>query len=415
MFRKTLRMFKKDGFPFYGWIIVLASFLAMLVVGIVMVFGVFIEPLTQEFGWSRANISLAFSLSFLLSTFLAFPSGRMSDKYGIRKMIMIGAALTGSGFLLCSQVSSLAQLYFSFSLIGIGASTLYVPPVSTIARWFVKRKGLATGMAVSALSIGIAFFSPLTELFIGKFGWRSTFLIFGIFVISILSISSLLMKREPSEVGSAPYRGVRKTTNFQIESRAEGYNIKEAMRRRSFWYIYLILIFAHIALFAVVVHVVPHAIKLGIKKFPASTALALLGVCSVLARIIGGEISDRIGVVNLLTIFLGVQTISTFALLGSTGVWSIYLASAALGTGWGGWAAIYPLRVSGFFGTKHLGPILGIFETGVGTGGMIGPYLAGYIFDVTGGYRMAFLFGGFMVVLAMVLSVLLRKEAELGC
>jgi hypothetical protein len=126
--------------PFYGWIVVLASFLSLLVVGLIYSYGVFVDPLTQEFGWSRSSISLAFSISIFLST-LSLPFGRMSDLYGVRKVVAIGAALSGGGLLLASQISSLAQFCLSIGIAGVGISALYVPPVSAISRWFNKKKG----------------------------------------------------------------------------------------------------------------------------------------------------------------------------------------------------------------------------------------------------------------------------------
>ncbi|MEM2890868.1 MAG: MFS transporter, partial [Candidatus Hadarchaeum sp.] len=176
---------------FYGWIVVLASFLSMLVVGLIYSYGVFIKPLTQEFGWSRASISLAFSISILLST-MSLPLGRMSDIYGVRKVIMIGAVLTSGGLLLSSQISSLVELCIWIGITGFGISALYVPAVSAIARWFEKGKGMATGFAVSALSGGMALFPPVIGILIENFGWRTTFLILGIIVFLLLSASSFL-------------------------------------------------------------------------------------------------------------------------------------------------------------------------------------------------------------------------------
>lgn len=410
MFRKILSMPKIGGFPFYGWIIVLASFLAMLVVSMIYVFGVFIESLTQEFGWSRADISLAFSVSYSLLTFLAVLSGKMADRYGIRKVMGIGTALTGAGFLLCSQVSSLAQLYLFFGIIGAGGSTLYVPPASTILRWFVRRRGLAIGVAITAFGIGMSFFPPLTEIMIREFGWRATFLIYGIFVLVILSISSFLMKQEPNKGGPTPFGEVKRTTDFQTTGRANDYTLREAVLTRSFWLIYSLFLLAHVSLLMITVHIIPHAIDIGIVGVHAAAALTFLGVCSILGRIAGGWALDRIGAVNMLTISLITHAIFASVLLGSTGIWSIYLVSAGIGFGYGGWAAAYPAIPAEFFGTKHLGSILGFLDTSVGIGGLTGPYLAGCIYDITNSYHTAFLLGACVMAIAVVLSAVLRKE-----
>lgn len=407
MFRKSLHLLKINGLPFYGWIIVLASFLAMIVVSMIYVFGVFIEPLTQEFGWSRSSVSLAFSICYLLLTFSAILSGSMTDRYGIRRVMSVGTLLTGASLLLCSQVSSLAQLYLYFGILGVGASTLYVPPASTITRWFVRRRGLAMGIAFSAFGIGMSFFAPLTEMMIREFGWRSTFLTYGISTLSILSISSLLMKQEPSEAVLTRYGRVE--ADFQTRGKAGDYTLREAVGMKLFWYIYLVFLFVHISLLMFTVHVVPYAVDMGIMGIRAATALTFLGVCIIPGRIAGGWVTDRIGMLNTLAIFLIIHAISAFCLLGSTGEWSIYLVSAGFGIGYGGWGAVYPLMVGGFFGTKHSGSILGVLDTGVGTGGAVGPYLAGYIFVITGSYHAAFLLGAGSAVMAVILLFLLRR------
>ncbi|MBC7219329.1 MAG: MFS transporter [Hadesarchaea archaeon] len=390
---------------FYGWIVVLASFLSMLVVGLIYSYGVFVKPLTQEFGWSRASISLAFSISILLST-MSLPLGRMSDLYGVRKVVAIGAVLTGGGLLLSSQISSLVEFCICIGIAGFGISALYVPPVSAIARWFEKGKGMATGFAVSALSGGMALFPPVIGILIESFGWRTTFLILGIVVFLILSISSFLIRHEPKALGLAPHGADEAVKN---EIRVE-FDLRTAARKKPFWYIYLVMVFTHISLFLVTVHVVPHAIGLGIDEITASTALTLLGICSMLARILGGVASDKLGTANLFTLFLAIQSISTLLLFKSVDIWTIYAAMSLMGIGFGGWIAIYPILVRGFFGTKYLGSILGTFDSGVGLGGLIGPYLGGLIFDNIRNYDLAFLLSGTICALAVVASALLRKN-----
>ncbi|MGQ9788684.1 MAG: MFS transporter [Candidatus Hadarchaeaceae archaeon] len=392
---------------FYGWIVVLASFLSMLVVGLIYSYGVFVKPLTQEFGWSRASISLAFSISILLST-MSLPLGRISDLYGVRKVVAIGAVLTGSGLLLSSQISSLVEFCICIGIAGFGMSALYVPPVSAIARWFEKGKGMATGFAVSALSGGMALFPPIIGILIESFGWRSTFLILGIIIFLLLSISGFLIRHEPKTLGLAPYGEHNTVKN---ETRVE-YGLRSAMGKKPFWYIYLVMLFTHISLFLVTVHIVPHAIGLGIDEIKASTALTLLGICSMLARILGGMASDKLGTANLFTIFLALQSISTFLLLKSGDIWTIYSAMSLMGVGFGGWIAIYPLLVRSFFGTKYLGSLLGAFDSGVGLGGLIGPYLGGLIFDNIRNYELAFLLSGVICTLAVVSSALLRRKRK---
>jgi len=350
----------------------------------------------------------AFSIYFVLFTLPAFVMGRMCDKYGIRKVTAFGAILTGIGLTLCSQISSLVQLYLCFGIIGLGISTVFVPSTSTVSRWFVKKRGIAVGIAVTASGFGMFIFSPLTEISVTNLGWRSTFLIYGFFTLVTLFISSLLFKQDPSEVGLLPY-GCDGTTSSKNLKENEN-SATDVMRRRSFWYLYLIILLAHVSYFMFSVHIVPHAIRLGISSIAAATALTIAGIFNMPAKIAAGLIFDKFKSTNLLAFFLAIQTISAFILVISNNVWLIYLASAIMGAGYGSWTVVYTITLSELYGTKNLGLIFGIQDSGVGIGGIIGPYLAGYIFDINGSYHPAFLFGAVMMTLTVFFAIMLHKK-----
>ncbi|MEM3515025.1 MAG: MFS transporter, partial [Candidatus Hadarchaeum sp.] len=316
---------------------------------------------------------------------------------------ILGAVLVSAGYFFAGRVRSLMELYLSFTFIGIGSSTLYVPPVPTIARSFDKQQGLATGIAITALSFGLVFFSPLAQILIRDFGWRSTFLIFGASIAVILMVSILLMIENPD---------VKEFSKVSSENAEKSIDcdVKEAMRRRPFWYFYLTLALASFGVFAITVHIVPFAIKNGVEEFQASIALFLVGIFSILTRILGGWMAEKLGVVKMLIIFLCVQAISTFGLLISGGTLFVYLVASGIGIAWGGWAAAYPVTLRKFFGTKNLGAIMGAYELGIGMGGMAGPAIVGYIFDIFNTYALAFLLCGFIDTLAILISILLKRS-----
>ncbi len=399
---------KKASHVFYGWIIVMASFLAMFVFGTLNVLGVFIEPLTQEFGWSRANISLAFSIYSLMFTLPAFITGRICDKYGIRKVTALGAILTGSSLLLCSQVSSLIQLYALFATMAFGISTAFVPATTTISRWFVKKRATAIGIALTASGFGMFIFSPLTEIFITNFGWRATFLIYGLFAMITMAISGLLFKQDPGEVGLLPY-GCGNADSLNIDKTKE-IGVGDLVKKKSFWYMYLIMFVTHVSYFMFTVHIVPHAIDLGVSGIAAAAALTFAGIFNIPAKIVAGVIFDRFKGINLLALFLAIHTLSAFTLVISNDMGLIYLTSAIMGFGYGCWTVVLTVTISEFYGTRNLGFIFGFLDSAVGIGGMLGAYLAGYIFDITGAYFLAFSFSALLMVSTLVFSILLRRE-----
>ena len=401
-----------NGRVYYGWVVVFATFLAMLVVSLpVYTFGVFIDPLTEAFGWTRANISGAVSIFQLLVGLLAFGFGRLSDRYDIRFVMVVGLVLIVVSFLACSRVNSLLHLYLTFAGLGIGSSALYVPMTSTVAGWFERRKGLAVGLAVTAFGVGMALFSPLLEMSISNFGWRNTFLLSGAFSLFLLLVAIILMRDPPedpvlSKSGEAGREGETKKTGPGDMTPGE------AVKTRSFWLTYFSLLFAYVSAFFVTTHIVPNALQVGINSFYAATLLTVIGAFNVIGRLFGGLASDEFGVTRALTILFAVQALSLFLLANLANLWSLYSVALMFGLSYGGWAIILPVITNDFFGRSHSGQIMGLFETVTGVGGALGPYFAGYIYDLTGRYTLAFLIAGVITVVGVVLTVFLRKYSR---
>ncbi len=399
---------------FYGWIVVIAAFLAILVSSIrSYAFGVFIEPLHQEFGWSTAPISLAYSISLLLTSFTAIISGKLSDKYGVRKVMTLGMILVTTGFLFTSQVYSLYQLYLCFALVGVGASAFYVPATTTITRWFDKKKGIAIGITVSALGIGMAFFPPALERIIYHIGWRYTFVVMGFISFTLLSISIYLIRGSPKEMGLNP-----DGTEAEEDPKSGGRSTKnsltllEAFKTRRFWIIYFMFMVAQFSAMLVTVHIVEYSRNVGIPSFFAAATLTAIGIANIIGRIFGGWSSDKIGVIKGMMIFFAFQCLALFLLPMADILYFLYAVAILFGLAFGGWVMIYPVIVSEFFGTEHSGEILGVLGTVAGIGGAIGPYFAGYVVDVTGRYDTAFLVGGIMTFLAFLLAVALFFDVQ---
>ncbi|MFO8109929.1 MAG: MFS transporter [Thermoplasmata archaeon] len=382
---------------YYGWFIVLGAFLALLISSIrVYSFGVFIEPLTQEFGWSRAPLTLGFSISLFVTSFFGIIAGRWSDKYGVRKLMAAGTVLIAAGFLLSSRIETIQHLYLSFLLVGIGASAVYIPVTTTVARWFDERRGLAVGISVTAIAISMASFPPILERFIHSLGWRTTFVIIGILSLAALSVSTLLMKRAPDNRWNNDGKGFK----------GKHYTLKEALHTKFFWIIYFMFMMAQFSAMTITVHIIPYAIDAGIPSFYAATVLTIIGIANIFGRIIGGWTSDKLGVIKGVSIFFVFQAAAIFMLPFAAGLSTMYAIVTLFGLAYGGWVMIYPVITSRLFGTKNSGAILGALGTVAGLGGAFGPYLAGYLYDVTGVYDLAFLISGVMTAAALGLSFL---------
>ncbi|MFO7793231.1 MAG: MFS transporter [Candidatus Saliniplasma sp.] len=390
----------------YGWIVVLGAFLALLIASLRSYsFGIFIDPLTADFGWPRAPLTLVLSISFLVTSFLGIVSGTLSDRYGVRKVMTVGSVLVITGFALSSQITSLVQLYLTFILIGIGASAFYIPVTTTVTRWFSEKRGLAVGITVSALGIGMAFFPPILERSISRFGWRNTFLIAGLISMILLSISILLMKRPPEDETD----DVGGISSDSEDDSSSDFTLKQALKTKYFWLIYFMFMMAQFSAMTITVHIVPYSTEIGVSSFYAATLLTVIGISNICGRLLGGVTADRIGVIKGTSIFFAFQGMMILFLPFSEGLWMMYSISILFGLSYGGWVMIYPVIVSYLYGDKNSGAILGALGTVAGIGGALGPYIAGYIFDVTGAYDSAFLLSGAMMFLSLFLSLLFIK------
>ena len=265
---------KARGF-FYGYFVVIVAFFVMLVgYGLYTIFGVFFDPLINEFGWTRAATSGAFSLSMILSGVLGVVMGGLNDRFGPRIVLTVCACFLGTGFLLMSQVGSVWQLYLFYGvIIGIGVSGIWVPLLSSVARWFVKRRSLMTGIVIAGSGIGGLVEPPLVGRLISNYDWRMSYVILGVVILVVVVTASQFMRRDPSRMGHLPY-GEDKREEPSLELGAKGFSLREAVPTQQFWLVLSIFFCFGFALFAYMVHIIPHAINLGIDPISATNILA---------------------------------------------------------------------------------------------------------------------------------------------
>ena len=281
---------------FYGYIVVVAGFVVSLLMwGTYNSFGIFFKPLSSELGWTRATTSGAFSLAFLMFGFLSIIAGRLTDRLGPRVVMIACGFFLGAGYLLMSQVSVLWQFYLLYGVVvGAGMSAADAPVLATVARWFVKRRGLATGIAKTGAGVGIMLIPPLVSWFISSHGWRSTYVIIGVLVmIGVVSVA-LLFKRDPEEIGQLP-DGATKIEKADSNIYPRQFSLREVIGSRQFWILasawFLILFCVQIVL----AHIAPHATDLGISPTTAATIVSTIGGASIVGRVGMGSVHDKLG------------------------------------------------------------------------------------------------------------------------
>jgi len=408
--RESYHRFKNEPKFFYGYVVVAACFgIIALMWGTLHSFGVFLKPLTAEFGWTRAATSGALSLSFILLGLLGMVAGKLTDRFGPKVVITVCGLFLGSGYLLLSQLNSIWQLYLFLGVfVGAGMGGSFAPLASTVARWFVKRRGLMTGIAVSGLGVGTLILSPIANWLISSYGWRTAYMVLGATVLTLIILAAQFLRRDPSQVGQVPY-GENASAEINA-ARAPGFSFREALHTWQLWVLGVAWLCFCFSIEAVLAHIVPHAIGLGVSAASASLILAVTGGLSTVGRIVMGMAGDKIGNKLVLIICFGLLSISLFGILPAQELWMLYLFALIFGFGYGGIATLSSPIVAEQFGLSSHGVILGavIFSGTIGEAS--GPVIAGYIFDATGSYNLAFLICALTGVTGLVLVSRLRPS-----
>jgi MFS family permease len=395
---------------FYGYIVVIAAFSIMVVSwAIYNSFGVFFTPLLNEFGWERATTSGAFSLSMFIYGVLGVVVGALNDRFGPRVVLTLCGLLLGLGYLLMSQLSALWQLYlFLGVIVGVAMSGVWVPQLSTVARWFVKRRTLMSGIVLAGSGIGQLLGPIITSRLIVNYGWSKSYIIVGIAVMLCIVLGAQFLRRDPEQMRLRPYGETDKKLR-QSKLVADGFTFGKAVRTAQFWIAFSILACFGYGSFSVILHIVPYAIDLKTLPVSAANVLATRGALGILGSNVLGAFADRLG--NRRIFIIGLIMMSA-ALLGLSIVdreWMLYPLVVMIGFAGGGMGASESPITAWLFGLRSHGLIYGVVHVGFTVGAAVGPYLTGYIFDLTGSYRVAFLVCGIVGLIGLVLTIILRQ------
>jgi MFS family permease len=379
----------KGRYP-YGHVIAASCFgIQAIGIGTYYTYGVLFNPLLDEFGWSRTSISGAASMAFLLMGFLGMGVGRLNDRFGPRVLMTVSGVFFGLGYFLMSSLESIWQLYLFFAIIfGIGLSTVDVIALSTIARWFVRKRGVVTGIVKVGTGAGQMTIPFLASILIMRYGWRSSCVIIGVAVLVILVAIAQLLRRDPGQMGLSPDGSAFGSTERAVPD-TEGLSLQEAMRTRQFWTMCAAVLATVFCLITIMVHIVPYAQEIDVSPTRAAGVLATIGGVSMAGRFISGLAIDRIGSKQVM-IFCFILLIGVLLWLQiATELWMLYFFAVVYGFAHGGlFTSLSPI-VAEFFGIKSHGVLFGITMFCGTFGGALGPVMAGYVFDVTGRYAGA--------------------------
>ena len=399
---------------FYGWWIVLACALIGLYVAGIGFFGftAFIEPIREEFSWSYTQISFAASLRGLEMGVFAPLVGFLADRFGPRKLIFYGIITVGFGLILLSLTQSLAMFYGSFLLLAFGAGgCTSVVTMTAVANWFHKRVGIALGVMSSGFGVG-GFMIPLIVMLIDLYQWRTTLIIFGVGMWALGIPLSFVIRNRPEQYGLFPDGEVSRDQipNPQSQGKEMEISLKEALKTRPFLYLNMAEAMRMMAIMAVITHVMPYLSSAGMPRSTAGLVAGAIPLFSIIGRFgFGwlGDIFDKRYVMSMVLCLISVGTLA-FSYVHMKLVIFPFLFLFPLG--YGGSMVLRGSILREYFGRDSFGKILGILMGSAAIGSIIGPTLAGWVFDTLGSYHVVWLVLSVLIGLTIVLILRIKRS-----
>ena len=401
-----------EGKIFQGWFVAAAAFVVLFCAyGVQFSYGVFVTGMGQELGWSRADTALPYALYVFGYSVLSAVTGRATDRFGPRPVVATGALLLGCGWGASAFVTERWQLNLTLGLVAsIGMSATWVPCNATVARWFIRRRATAVALATSGISFGNLVAPPLVALMVAAAGWRTTLAVLAAVASACILIAAVFMARDPESMGLHPDGDARPAQSGPVT----GLTAREAMRADGFVLLTLIYLFNWLVIFVPLVHGAAFAEDLGLGKVVAASVISVIGLGGVVGRLFGGVLSDRVGYLPSLAMAFLCQSISFTLFATSSGATGLWLAALLFGLSFGSSMTVLAPLCSELFGRKHVASVVGVLFAIAATPSALGPWLAGWLYDATGGYRMAFVIAVGLNLVSLGLSLLLQRRRTLA-
>jgi MFS family permease len=389
-----------------AWLLLAASFITFTVSGACMQsYTVFLVAFIEEFRWSRAESSLAYSTSQFVTGMTSPLVGMLVDRLGPARLVLIGGSVLALGLFASSFVDALWQLVLLYGvLMTLGANCLgLVVFVPLLSRLFVRNRGMAVAIVQSANGFARAFSAPLAAVLITGIGWRGAYLAqAGFMAVAVVPLAMLFRGAQATRPNAAP------------DAATTTWTLRRAIRTPHFWLLFLVYVFTGLGSFLVALHQLAFAVTVGFDKIYAAWVLGLGAFLSLPGVIVTGWLSDRIG-----RELAGVITYGTsiFGVLCAMLITSpdehllLWLHACFFGLTWGARGPSITAKTADLFPGPQLGTILGAITMGTGVGSALGSWLAGFTFDVTGSYRVAFALSILFYACGSVAFWMLRRPA----
>ena len=391
----------------YGWVVVgVSTAVTTLAWSARSTFALFYVAILAEFAWGRGPTALGYSLSWLGFVVFGPLAGWLSDRWGTRRVVALGGVILGVALALTGQVTSLTQYYLCFGVLSAaGLACMVIPSTTIVPRWFVRSRGTAMGVLSTGNSVSAIAFYPLNAWLIATLGWRAALVAFG-GIVAVATVALTLLYRDPPppEDRSAQL----------ASSTGEAWTLRRALRSSRLWAAFAMTALGTTGFQIMATHQVAHAVDRGFQQATVVWVFAFGAACMMAGNLLGGWLSDQLGrgSVFVLGSIVAIAGIGCLAATRGPQDLLLLILYTASGIGFGMRIAQLSAIPADVFSGPQLGTILGVVQAGGGLGGAIGPFLGGWLFDVTGSYRLAFVAAAVAITGAAVAAWLASRPID---
>ena len=369
-----------------GWYIIAAATLVTFgFYGVSGSFGVFLKPMEESLTLTRTSISSVMSLFMASGGITGIIAGRLTDRYGPRIIFGTGAAIGFSGYLLMNWANSLWQIYLFFGVMaGISMGACFTPVIATVSKWFTDKRVLAVGITTGGMSLGQMLFPIFSTYLIAGEGWRHAYLILALVILLTAAPAVILLGIKPSRSTSIhsnqPAHNIA-SKDIKSPGISESWSSAKAVRTVPFWMFVVVAFVTATGFYILMVHIVAYAISLGIPPLNAALILTFFNIGSIATQFLIWYVARKSSSRLTLILSLGLQGLALFLFMGVSGFYWLIILGTIFGLGFGGANTTRLSMISEIFGTKSAGAIIGLISAAWAAGGIVGPILAGSIFD----------------------------------
>ncbi|TPI31964.1 MFS transporter [Mesorhizobium sp. B3-2-1] len=369
----------------YRWVIVAAgALMSCVAIGTMFSLAIFLEPMAIDTQWSRAGISSAMTLNFLVMGFGGFAWGALSDRFGARIVVTIGAVLLGLALVLASRAGSLLTFQITYGvLVGLAASAFFAPMIALTSGWFDTNRGLAVSLVSAGMGVAPMTISPLARWLISTYEWRTAMFDIGLMAWVLLLPAVLLVRQPPKPAAS--------DTAASPIAEGAGLTVGQALRSPQFIVLGLTFFACCAAHSGPIFHMVSYAMLCGVAPMAAVSIYSVEGLAGLGGRLLYGVLADRLGVKPVLIAGLAIQAIVIAAYLSISRLDQFYMLAVIFGATYGGVMPLYAVLAREYFGQRILGTVFGAATMLSSLGMALGPLAGGMIFDAYASYHWLFI------------------------